>query len=101
MPHHSNVLRMFPAQLITYRGVSCLITNNAGAIEDDKTGFFYRQTRFLSRLRVKVNGSVPSCVSGNTIDANSMILYYLAPSPAGRRAGPDPDNPADDGGEVV
>lgn len=30
-----------------------------------------------------------------------MIFYHLAPSPAGRRAGPDPDNPADDGGEMV
>ncbi|MFO1432734.1 MAG: glycogen debranching N-terminal domain-containing protein [Candidatus Competibacteraceae bacterium] len=87
--------------LIAYQGFSCFITNDFGAVADGKAGFFYRQTRFLARLQVKVNGSTPSCASGNTVDANSMIFYHLAPSPAGRRAGPDSDNPADDGGEMV
>jgi glycogen debranching enzyme len=77
-----------------------LITDLQGRIGGGVEGFYYRQTRFLSKMRVMVEGADPQSVCANAVDAYSAIAYYLAPSPAGDSAGPRPEKSGGDG-EVV
>ena len=90
-----------PSDLITHRGYAVLVTDTRGWIGGDKQGFFFHQTRHLSRFVVKIDGSDPSFVSANTVDHHFLTAYHLAPSPAGRAAGPAPDDDGSTGGEVV
>ncbi|MBV8591366.1 MAG: hypothetical protein JO212_15135 [Acetobacteraceae bacterium] len=100
------------------------MTDLEGFIGRGAEGYYYHQTRFLSRLRVTLgqahheggvisqvagllSGSLgkgasapPTIVSINAVDAYSTIAYYVAPSPAGAKAGPDPDS-GEGGGEIV
>jgi glycogen debranching enzyme len=101
MKNVKNVNRLRPrsSHQITYEGESSLITDLKGFISGGVEGFYYRQTRFLSKLRFAVDGADPLFVSTNAVDPYSSIAYYLAPSPGGASAGPSPDEP--DGGEMV
>ena len=78
-----------------------LITDLDGFIGSGVEGFYYRQTRFLSKMRFAVDGIAPLAVSANPVDSYSSIAYYLAASPAGKEAGPQPDNGEKGGGEMV
>lgn len=95
-----NRFRPRPSHLITYEGQAFLIAGLDGFIGEGIEGFYYRQTRFLSKMRLAVDGSEPSNVSANAVDAYSSIAYYVAPSPAGAQAGPQPGGDKD-GGEMV
>ena len=95
-----NRLRIRPSRLITYEGNAFLITDLEGFIGSGIEGFYYRQTRFLSKMRLAVDGSQPSNVSAHAIDTYSSIAYYVAPSPAGAKAGPQPEG-GKGGGEMV
>jgi hypothetical protein len=85
-----NQFRPRPSRLIAYEVQAFLIANLDGFICGRIEGFYYRQTRFLSKMRLAVGGSAPSSVSANAVDAYSSIAYYVAPSPAGTEAGPQP-----------
>lgn len=95
-----NRLRPMPSHLISYEGQAVLTTDLKGWIGEGIEGFYYRHTRFLSKLRVTVDGEAPLSVSANPVDTYSSIAYYLAPSPAGDAAGPEPGQPQS-GGEMV
>ena len=91
-----------PTDLIAHQGYTVLVTNIDGHInEEGIEGFFLHQTRFLSRFRVKIEGSDPKFVSGNAVDHHFITAYYLAPTPAGSAAGPKRDAEGDAAGEVV
>lgn len=96
-----NRLRLMPSHLISHHGNAFLITDLGGFVGGGIEGFYYQQTRFLSKLRFSVDGRTPSVVCANSVDSRSSIAYYLAPSPAGRQAGPRPDDEQADGGEIV
>lgn len=70
---------MLPEALIAYQDHSLLITDSTGFIEKRIEGFYYHQTRFLSKLRLLVNGEAPIFVSANLVDSYSQIVYYLSP----------------------
>jgi glycogen debranching enzyme len=95
-----NRLRLRPSHLINYEGHAFLITDLDGFIGRGIEGFYYRQTRFLSKMRLAVDGSELSIVSANAVDAYSSIAYYVGPSPAGENAGPQPGG-GEGGGEMV
>ncbi len=95
-----NRFRPRPSHLITYEGHAFLIADLDGFIGEGIEGFYYRQTRFLSKMRLAVGGSKPTIVSANAVDSYSSIAYYLAPSPAGEKAGPQPGG-GKGGGEMV
>jgi hypothetical protein len=95
-----NRFRPRPSHLITYEGHSFLITDLEGFIGSGIEGFYYRQTRFLSKMRLAVGGAEPSIVSANVVDPYSSIAYYIGPSPAGEDAGPQPGG-GKGGGEMV
>jgi glycogen debranching enzyme len=96
-----NRFRMFPEFLVTYLDHALAITSVHGHIYQGSEGFYHRQTRFLSRMRFLINGQPAKFVSANSVDPYSFISYYLAPSPAGGKAGPQPDDLDDDGGEIA
>jgi glycogen debranching enzyme len=95
-----NRIRPIPSNLITYEGHAVLITDQGASIRGGVEGYYYRQTRFLSKLELTVGGKAPNIVSANPVDSYSSIAYWLAPSPAGAKAGPDPDS-GEGGGEMV
>src|SRR5215467_11370004 len=95
-----NRLRPRPSHVITHKGQSFFITDLRGFVAGGIEGFYYRQTRFLSKMRVTVDGKEPSSVSANTVESHCAIAYCLAPSPAGASAGPEPAEAKDDS-EIV
>lgn len=96
-----NRLKMFPDTLVAYQGHSICITGVHGHLAEGIEGFYHHNTRFLSRMKVTVNGCDPAFVSANPVDTYSFIAYYVCPHPAGRAAGPPGEAADGDGGEIV
>ena len=90
-----------PTDLITHRGYAVLVTDTRGWISGEQEGFFLHQTRYLSHFSMKIDGAVPKFISANTVDHHFLTAYHLARSPAGRAAGPEPDDETSTGGEIV
>ncbi len=95
-----NRLRPRSSDLILHRGQAFVVGNLAGLIHDGMDGFYFRQTRFLSKMRFMVDGDASQSVCAVAVTNHSSTAYYLAPSPAGDRAGPRPEQPGN-GGEIV
>ncbi len=95
-----NRFDVFPSELIIHRGKSCVVCSRDGIIGGGRQGFYLYNTRFLSRLDLRVDGKPPRPVSANAVDANSMIAYFLAASPEGDASGPTPERPGS-GGEIA
>ena len=90
-----------PTDLITHRGYAVLVTDTRGWIGGEKEGFFFHQTRYLSHFGIRIDGTDPKFISANTVDHHFLTAYHFAPSPAGRAAGPTPDDESSTGGEIV
>ncbi|MFZ3238532.1 MAG: glycogen debranching N-terminal domain-containing protein, partial [Stellaceae bacterium] len=95
-----NRLRPMPSHLILHRGHAVAVADRAGSIASGTEGFYYRQTRFLCKMRVCVNARPPRNVCAVAVNPASSIAYYLAPSPAGDEGGPEPGREGS-GGEIV
>src|SRR5690349_20021968 len=97
-----NCFRPRPEHRIVYRGHAVLITDLHGQVGGGKDGFYLHRTRSLFRLRLRIDGQEPRCVSANLVDRHSLLAYYFASSPAGAAAGPPPA-PGDQrqGGEIA
>ena len=95
-----NRLRPRPSQLILFRGHAFAIMDLDGWIGYGTEGYYYRQTRFLSRMRIAIDGRQPQPVCAVVVDNRSSTAYYLAPNPAGSKAGPEPQKP-DSSSEIV
>ena len=95
-----NRLRPRPSQLILHYGQGFAISDLAGLFGTADDGFYYRQTRFLSKMRFTIAGKEPQNICAVAVNSRSSIAYYLAPTPAGRRADPQPDREGSEG-EVV
>lgn len=95
-----NRLRPRPSQLILHRGHSLVISDLAGLIHSGSQGFYFRQTRFLSKMGFTLDGSNPQGVCAVTVTNCSSVAYFLAPTPAGKRADPEPEDEGS-AGEVV
>jgi len=57
--------------------------------------------RPTTRLASAFAGVAPAFASANAVDHHFIIAYHLAPSPAGRSAGPTPQDDSSTGGEIV
>jgi len=95
-----NLFWLRPGEYSAHRGHAVLITDTQGRVRSGTEGFFFRGTRFLSRLVMKVNDQEPHFVSANPVEPHFMISYHLAPSPAGAGAGP-PGAKEKSGGEMA
>jgi hypothetical protein len=98
----SNLNRLRPrsSHLILHYGQGFAISDLAGLFGTGGEGFYYRQTRFLSKMRFTIAGKEPQNVCAVAVNSRSSIAYYLAPTPAGRQADPQPDREGSKG-EVV
>ena len=90
-----------PTDLITHRGYAVLVTGTKGWIGGGKEGFFFHQTRYLSHFGITIDGADPKLISANTVDHHFLTAYHFARSPAGRAAGPSPEDESSTGGEIV
>ncbi|MBV9778100.1 MAG: hypothetical protein JO143_13740, partial [Acetobacteraceae bacterium] len=95
-----NLFWLRPGEYSAHRGHAILVTDTRGRVQSGTEGFFFRRTRFLSRLVMKVNDQEPHFVSANPVEPHFMISYHLAPSPAGADAGP-PGDKEKSGGEMA
>ena len=73
--------------------------NRQGRIEPESDGYFFHQTRFLSRFDIRSAGHALKPVCCLNVEPHATISYFLLPSPAGDKAGP-PGDPHG-GGEIV
>ena len=81
-------------------GVHVLELNRQGLIEPAGDGYYFHQTRFLSRFALTSAGKAAKPVSCANIEPHATIAYYLLPTPAGRPAAPPGDDDPS-GGEIV
>ncbi len=78
-----------------------LIAGAQGWIERGLEGFFCHQTRFLSRLMLRVEGRTPRPVTAVTAAHHTICGYHLAESPAGRAAEPAGEETPPSASEIV
>jgi hypothetical protein len=70
-----------PGSFYAWSGPALLSVNDQGdATEDRLTGFFFRETRYLSRLALRLNGELPFRCSAARINANKIEFTYIYPS---------------------
>lgn len=94
-----NQFKVYPDSLAAHAGYALLVTDLHGSMEQGPAGFYFRQTRFLSRAVLTVEGKPPKSVSANPVDSYSMLAYYAAESPAGPAASAGSEDPS--GGEIA
>ena len=71
-----------------WRGPSMLVVDHQGACgTDPTTGFFFRETRFLSRLRLLVQGEEPFTCSVAEAEPHELELSYVYPPVSGAAGG--------------
>src|SRR5690348_2988125 len=95
-----NRFAVLPNAIVLYDGGGSLISDREGHIRDGEHGLYFRSTRFLNRFDLRLNGHPPRFVSANAVAPAASIAYYTAPTPAGAKAGPKPDQPGS-GGEIA
>jgi glycogen debranching enzyme len=69
--------------LTILEGSTFCICDERGDISEDTGGFFARDTRFLSVLRLTVNGESPLLLSSGKVDYFSAAFYLRNPPAAG------------------
>src|SRR5687767_11708839 len=75
-----NALRARPGAHHVFRDQSQLITRPDGSVQDDGLdGFYYANTRMLSRLLLSVNGHAPLPVQVHPARNDLLVAYYQDP----------------------
>ena len=69
--------------LTILEGSTFCISDERGEIADATTGFFAHDTRFLSELRLTVNGELPLVLSSNKIEYFSAAFFLRNPLAGG------------------
>jgi len=66
--------------LYAWRGRSLLVTDANGIVGDGPTtGYYFRETRYLSQLKFSLNGDLPVCCSSAHVNANRLEFTYIYP----------------------
>jgi glycogen debranching enzyme len=81
-----------PTERYAWYGPVLLVTDHRGICglgnEGDLTGFYFRETRFLSRLLFEINGRAPWLCAVGSSDTREITLSYVHPEiPAGAGGG--------------
>ena len=71
-------------QITILEGATFCVSDEFGDLGEPTTGFFDSDTRFLSRLRLTVNGARPLLLSQGKVEYFSSVWFLR--NPAGRRA---------------
>jgi glycogen debranching enzyme len=69
-----------PDLLYAWRGPSVLVVHGNGQIErGGSSGFFFREARYLSELRLEIDGAPPFFCSAAEVDTNELEFSYIYP----------------------
>jgi glycogen debranching enzyme len=70
-----------PEILYAWKGPSLLIVNTRGECGDDQplSGFYFRETRFLRRLSLEIDGKRPWLCDAASVDPTSLALTFVHP----------------------
>jgi glycogen debranching enzyme len=70
-----------PRQLYAWKGPSLLVVNDHGdcGAEDTLTGYYFREARFLSNLRLEVNAERPWLCEAGSTTPDTLAFTYIYP----------------------
>jgi glycogen debranching enzyme len=90
-----------PDLLYAWKGPSLLIVNTRGECGPDQplSGFYFREARFLSNLRLEVNGETPWLSEAASLTPDALALNFVHPEikePGGGGTGQSGDEEATD-----
>ena len=70
-----------PGLLYAWKGPSLLITDSRGECGPATrlSGYYFREARFLSTLRLEINGDAPWLCEAAAIDPETLALNYVHP----------------------
>ena len=93
-----------PDTLYAWSGPSLLVVNTRGECGEDQrlSGYYYRETRFLRTLQLRVNGHIPWPCEASSAAPDTLVFTYVHPeitSPSGGGTGQagDEENTDSDG----
>lgn len=95
-------MRIDSERVTIHCGRHVLAFSRHGTIEPKEDGYYYNQTRLISRFGLTSEGKTLKSVACVPVEPHATVAYLLSPSPAGGKAGPpgDPEN-KEGGGAVV
>lgn len=100
-PAFARRLRVDPERITAHCGRHIVALNRQGRIDPAKDGYYFNQTRFLSRFDLRSADRSVKPVSCANVEPHATVSYFLLSSPAGPEAGPPGDDEDPDGGEIV
>lgn len=76
-----------PLMLYCWSGASSLLVDNSGKTGELQTaGFYFRQTRYLSRVEFRIAGQAPFLCSAAQVAPDALEFAYVFPELPGRSA---------------
>ena len=90
-------MRVDSERITIHCGHHVLSFSRHGMVEPKEDGYYYNQTRFISRFGLTSEGKTLKSVACIPVEPHATVAYLLLPSPAGGKAGP-PGEPNDEGG---
>ena len=93
-------MRVDSERVTIHCGHHVLSFSRHGMIDPDEDGYYFNQTRFISRFGLTSEGKPLKSVACVPVEPHATVGYLLLPSPAGKKAGPSGD-PTPSGGEIV
>ena len=93
-------MRVNSERVTVHCGHHVLAFSRRGMIEPEDDGYYYNQTRFISRFGLTSKSKDLNSVACVPVEPHATVSYLLLPSPAGRKAAP-PGDPEPSGGEIV
>src|SRR5205823_1008180 len=82
VPHRIEDIVARNRTMMTYawRGASSLVVDNEGSTGELRIGgFYFRQTRYLSRVRFRIDGASPQLCSAAQVAPNELEFAYVFP----------------------
>jgi len=70
-----------PDTLYAWSGSSLLVVNTRGACAEDQrlTGYYFRETRFLRTLQLRINGQIPWPCEAASLAPDTLAFTYVHP----------------------
>jgi glycogen debranching enzyme len=70
-----------PGQIYAWRGPSLLLVNTRGECGDDDqlSGYYFREARFLRMLRLEINGRSPWSCEATLLEPDALAFTYIYP----------------------
>jgi glycogen debranching enzyme len=70
-----------PGQIYAWKGPSLLLVNTRGECGDDDqlSGYYFREARFLSTLRLEINGRSPWPCEATVLEPDALAFTYIYP----------------------